>query len=69
MLKKVARFAHIKVQTEFNIVVYGQNKFRDKIVNCIVPKYLTNPTSGRQTNIPISMFDEIYNNYYPKKVN
>jgi hypothetical protein len=61
MLKKVARFAHIKVQTEFNIVVYGQNK-------SIVPKYLTNPTSGKQTNIHISMFDEIYNNYYPKVV-
>jgi len=38
---------------------------KDSISNMMIPKYMTNPISGKQTNIHITMFNELHKNYFP----
>jgi hypothetical protein len=63
MLTKFMRFARIKVQQP-NKVQQIKTELNNNAVNCIITKYLTNPISGKQTSIPLMMFDDIYQNYY-----
>ena len=66
MLTKIVYFVHSKVQPS-NIFHLVKAEYRDKFVNSYLPKYLTNPISGRQTTIPLNMIEELHENFYPSE--
>jgi hypothetical protein len=66
MLRTIARFAHIKTWQQK--LPPSSSELRNKVVNYHIPRHLINPISGRQTTIPLKLFDELYKNYYPQTV-
>ena len=66
MFHNFSRFVHTKIQN-ISKIVYKQVDLSDKVINYTVPVYLTHPISGKETNIPFKMYNEVHNNYYPKK--
>ena len=60
----IARLVHNKV-TQQNKVLQLKETFHDKLTNSHLTKYLTSPIDGTQTTIPLMMYDEYYQNYYP----
>ena len=64
MLKKLGKLNIITAVNKQNAIMV--KKTGKIIINKqIIPTYITNPFSGKQTNIPIKMLDQLNKNYFP----